>query len=102
MSLDNLHSLSRILPEMALAVTILVIFVADLVVREKERLGEIALAGTAVSLALLAVSRLRVAPDGWLFSRMIVDDPFAFFFKVLFALATMAAVWMSLGSKEIK
>jgi NADH-quinone oxidoreductase subunit N len=33
---------------------------------------------------------------------MIVHDQFAVFFKIVFALATMAAVWMSLGSKEIE
>jgi len=100
MSIDNVQSLSYILPEILLVLTILVVFSADLVVREKERLGEIALAGTALS--LLAVSRLTGVPDGWLFSRMIVQDPFGVFFKVIFALGAMAAIWMSLGSKEIK
>jgi NADH-quinone oxidoreductase subunit N len=32
---------------------------------------------------------------------MVVTDPFALFFKILFALAALAAVWMSIGSKEI-
>ena len=100
MSLNNIQSLRYILPELLLVLTILVVFIADLVVREKERLGEIALAGTALS--LLAVTRLTGAPECWLFSKMMVQDPFALFFKVLFALSAMAAVWMSLGSKEIK
>jgi NADH-quinone oxidoreductase subunit N len=99
MSLDNAQSLSYILPELLLVLTILAIFVADLLVAEKQRLGWMALAGTGLS--LVAVLFLAGAPAGWLFSRMIVHDPFAWFFKLLFALAALAAVWMSLGSNEI-
>jgi NADH-quinone oxidoreductase subunit N len=99
MSLGNLESLGHILPELLLVLTILVVFLADLVVREKQHLGEIALVGTALS--LVCVVRLAGGPEGWLFSKMMVQDPFAVFFKVLFALSAMAAVWMSLGSKEI-
>jgi len=99
MTLNSVQSLSYILPELILTGTILVVFIADLVVTDKERVGEIALAGTALS--LLAVSRLVGVPDGWLFGRMIVQDPFTVFFKVIFALAAMSAIWMSLGSKEV-
>jgi NADH-quinone oxidoreductase subunit N len=99
MSIGNVQSLSYALPEVILVVAILAIFIADLVVAEKERLGEIALAGAALS--LLALTRLADTPDAWLFSRMVVQDPFALFFKVIFALAAMAAVWMSLDSAEI-
>ena len=100
MSLSNLQSLGYILPELLLVLTILAVFIADLVVREKALLGELALAGVALS--LLCVVRLAGGPECWLFSKMIVQDPFAIFFKGLFALSAMAAVWMSLGSKEIK
>jgi NADH-quinone oxidoreductase subunit N len=99
MSLSSLQSLGYILPELLLVVTILVVFIADLASRNKDRGGEFALAGVAVS--LFALSRLVGAPDGWLFGKMIVHDPFALFFKVIFALAALAAIWMSLGSKEI-
>ena len=100
MTVTNVQSLAYIFPELILVLTILAIFMVDLVVSEKERLGEIALVGIALS--LLSVSQLAASPAGWLFSRMIVQDPFAIFFKVLFALAAMAAVWMSLDSNEIK
>src|SRR5437899_8723414 len=99
MSLDNTQSLSYILPELILVLTILTIFVADLVMTEKARLGHLALGGTILSLA--AIWLLAGAPAGWLFGRMIVHDPFAVFFKGLFALAALVAVWMSLGSNEI-
>ena len=99
MTFDSVQSLSYILPELILTGTVLAVFIADLVVTNKERVGEIALVGTALS--LLAVSRLAGVPDGALFGRMVVQDPFTVFFKVIFALAAMAAIWMSLGSKEV-
>jgi NADH-quinone oxidoreductase subunit N len=99
MILNSVHSLGYILPELILVATILAVFIADLVVTDKDRVGELALAGVALS--LFAVSRLVGVPDGWLFGKMIVQDPFTLFFKVIFALAALAAIWMSLGSKEI-
>jgi NADH-quinone oxidoreductase subunit N len=100
MNLGNLESLGYIVPELLLLATILTVFIADLLVRRKERVGEIALLGTAAS--AFAISALSGGAEGWLFSKMIVQDPFATFFKVVFALATLATVWMSLGSKEIQ
>jgi len=96
---ETLHSLASSVPELVLVATIVAVIVADLVVSAKERVGEMALAGTALS--LLAVAWLGGAPAGGLFARMIVHDPFAVFFKALLALAALAAIWMSLGSKEI-
>src|SRR5512143_475791 len=100
MSIGNIQSLGYILPELVLVLGIVAIFLIDLVVSDKQRLGEIALATVAVS--LLAATRLAATPDAFLFGRMIVQDPFAVFFKVIFAVSAMAAIWMSLGSKEIK
>src|SRR5258706_6858202 len=98
MILTNVQSLSYVFPELLLVLGIIAIFLIDLVVSEKERLGEIALASAAVS--LLAAARLAGTPQALLFSRMVVQDPFAVFFKVIFALSAMPAVWMSLGSNE--
>src|SRR5262245_45693493 len=98
--MSTVDSLSFIAPELVLGFTVLVLFVADLAVRNKDRLGEFALIGVAAS--LLAVARVSHFEDAYLFGRMIVHDQFAVFFKVVFALATLATVWMSLGSKEIE
>lgn len=100
MNLGSVESLGYFYPEGVLILTIIVIFVADLFVRDKERLGDIALLG--VALAFLASARLSGWGEGWLFHRMIVLDNFAIFFKVLLSLATLGAVWMSLGSNEVK
>ena len=48
------------------------------------------------------MARISHVDDAYLFNRMIVHDQFAVFFKVVFALATLATVWMSLGSKEVQ
>ena len=38
----------------------------------------------------------------WLFHRMLVFDSFAIYFRALIALATVVAVWMSIGSVEVR
>jgi len=100
MSLSNAQSLIYIAPELILGVTIVGLFLADLVVSSKQRLGEIALVSTGF--AAFAVVTLIDKPAALLFGRMIVHDPFGIFFKVLFALSGLAAIWMSLDSDEVK
>lgn len=100
MTLSNAQSLVYIAPELILGVTIVGLFLADLVVDSKQRLGEIALASAAF--AALAVVSLIDKPSAQLFGRMIVHDPFGVFFKLLFALSGIAALWMSLDSQEVK
>jgi len=99
MSLDPIQSLGYFVPELLLSVAVLAIFIADLVVPRKSLLGWVAFAGTALS--LLAVLSTADSEGAWLFNRMIVHDPFATFFKGIFALATLITVWMSLNSKEV-
>ncbi|MBI4518026.1 MAG: NADH-quinone oxidoreductase subunit N [Deltaproteobacteria bacterium] len=100
MSLDNVHSLPYLLPELILTLAILSVFVGDLVIAAKERIGEIALVGGA--LVLVAVWAVAGRADAGLFNRMVIHDRFASFFKVIFILATLAAVWMSLTSREAR
>jgi NADH-quinone oxidoreductase subunit N len=113
MNLSNVESLAYSYPELVLIATALVIFVADLAVRTKQHLGTVALFGCAF--ALLAAIGLRVPfsdtwvvqglygwSEGWLYSRMVIVDDFAVFFKVIFCLAAFATVWMSLGSNEVR
>lgn len=107
MNLGSVDSLAYLYPEGILTITLIVIFVADLLVKKKEHLGNLALLGVALALVFtLGLTRLvgglQGAGEGWLFHRMIVLDNFAIFFKVLLALSAFGAVWMSLGSKEVK
>ncbi len=99
MDLSTVESLGYFGPELWLVGTILALVLLDLFVVRKERLGEVALIGTALSLYF--VVRLSGTEGAWLFHRMIVHDQFAVFFKVLLALATFAVIWMSIGSREV-
>ncbi len=100
MNLGSLASLAYVLPEFALLAAIVALLGLDLRVRDKERLGWLALVGAGASLR--AAARQFGGPEGWLFHRMLVLDGFAVFFKGLLALAAMAAVWMSMGSAEVR
>jgi NADH-quinone oxidoreductase subunit N len=100
MDLGNLASLLYFYPELLLTAGALVLVVIDLVLREKAYLGELALIVTAVALFLIG---MEPHSDGaWLFTRMLVYDSFAIFFRALIALAALVAVWMSIGSEEVK
>ncbi len=99
MIVDNVGSLPYLLPEITLAVGVIAVFLLDLRVQVKERLGEVALLIAALSLGCVAVSIGQ--SEAVLFSGMVVNDPFAHFFHALFALSCVAVVWMSLGSREI-
>jgi NADH-quinone oxidoreductase subunit N len=56
---------------------------------------------TAVLALLATLGQLGETP-GWLFSRNLVFDNFAVFFRVILALSTVAAVWMSIASRELR
>lgn len=110
MNLGSLDSLAYFYPEATLVVAILAIFLADLFVADKERLGNIALLGAVLALVFTSgvsffgvrlIEGLNGAGEGWLFHRMIALDSFAIFFKVILSLSVVGVVWMSLGSKEI-
>lgn len=99
-NLGNLASLPYLLPELLLAVAVIAIFMLDLVVEDKERLGDVALATTALVVVLAAW--LVRSGEHTLFERSVVVDRFGTFFKVLLSLAGFGAVWMSIGSREVR
>src|ERR1043166_2156720 len=100
MDLKNLPSLDFFYPEIILSVTILILIVLDLLVRNRKILAFVALIGCAG--ALVATFDLYSAQPGWLFNRMIILDNFSLFFKIFALAATILTIWMSLGSNEIK
>jgi NADH-quinone oxidoreductase subunit N len=99
-TLGNVASLAYSLPEIVLGAAVVLLFLLDLVVKRKETLGDIALVALAVVVVLTA--RLLWGDSAALFNGAVVVDGFALFFKLLLALAAFAAVWMSLGSREIQ
>ncbi len=100
MELGNLASLQAFYPELLLTAATLVIVLIDLLTSDKSWLGEVALISTSGALLLIGVGPL----DGgaWLFRRMLVYDSFSIFFRALIALAALVAVWMSIGSQEVR
>jgi NADH-quinone oxidoreductase subunit N len=112
MSLGSVDSLAYLYPEGLLSLAIVAIFIIDLLVQDKEQLGNIALIGAALALVFTSglsffgyrlIPGLQCGDTGcWLFHRMMVLDNFAIFFKVVLALSAVGAVWMSLGSNEVK
>jgi NADH-quinone oxidoreductase subunit N len=113
MDLGALESLRFSGPELILIATAILIFLADLVVRPKEHLGSIALFGCAGALVASIGLRMPFSEwwlvqglfgwgEGWLYSRMVVVDDFAVFFKLIFCLAAFVTIWMSLGSNEVQ
>src|SRR5208282_4131408 len=79
---------------------VLSIVLIDLAVRDKSRLGGLALIAAAAS--LLAIGLAPALPGAWLFHRMLVFDSFAIYFRTLIALAAVVAIWMSIGSAEVR
>ena len=100
MDLGNVASLGYFLPELLITFGILAIVLIDLAVTDKSRLGYLALVvAIGVLIKILAEAG---TPAAALFNRMIVFDSFALFFRALIAIAAVIAVWMSIGSKEVK
>lgn len=111
MNLGSIESIPYFYPEGILIIAIIVIFLADLFVEDKERLGNIALIGATFALVFTSglsffgfrlIAGLPGAGEGWLFHRMVAIDNFAIFFKVILSLSAVGAIWMSLSSKEIQ
>jgi len=100
MDLGNIASLRFFCPELLLTAGTLAIILIDLVISDKSRLGDIALIFAAGALLLIGLE--PHSNGAWLFHRMIVLDSFAVFFRALIALAGVVAVWMSIGSAEVR
>jgi NADH-quinone oxidoreductase subunit N len=99
MQLGNVASLAHFIPELILSATIVVLILLDLVAGNRRVAGVVAMIAAVATFVLVAAGG---AGDAWLFNGMVVFDSFAFFFRLLIALATIVAVWMSIGSEEVK
>jgi len=99
-SLSNVASLAYSLPELVLAASVVALFLADLVVKRKELLGDASLLVMAIVVVLS--TRLLWSESTGLYNGTMALDAFALFFKLLIALAAFGSIWMSLGSREIQ
>jgi NADH-quinone oxidoreductase subunit N len=100
MDLGNAASLWYFAPELLLTIAIVAVALIDLAVKDKSRLGDLALIVSAAALLLIGLD--SGLPHGWLFNRMLIFDSFAVFFRALIALAALIAIWMSMGSSEVR
>src|SRR5271170_6683915 len=99
MQLGNVASLGYFVPELILSGAVVVLILLDLLTTNRAAAGIVALAASVLTFFLVIVGR---SPDALLFNAMIVVDSFSFFFRLLIILATIVAVWMSIGSDEVK
>jgi NADH-quinone oxidoreductase subunit N len=101
--MGTLESLSLFVPETVLSVAILALIFFDLLAVGRQdkanAAGLVALGGSIIAVG--SALALWGAPPTWLFGRMVVLDAFAVFFKILLGLSLVAAIVMSLGSREV-
>src|SRR5438094_10565748 len=101
MDLGNFESLHYFAPELVLSGAILALVLLDLVLQQRKGvIGDLALIVAGAAIALIGYQ--SGLPHAWLFNRMLVFDSFAIFFRALIGLATVIAIWMSLGSVEVR
>ncbi|HAC79401.1 MAG TPA: NADH-quinone oxidoreductase subunit N [Deltaproteobacteria bacterium] len=100
--LGNIASFAYSVPEIVLALSVVALFIVDLVVVNKQVVGRLALVAIGVVVAMLAFSMPEAGDIHSLFHRQVVYDEYGQFFKMLLALCGFAAVWMSLGSVEVR
>jgi len=108
MDFANLQlSLGNILPEISVAVFLMIIVVYDLVSHEnKKHIPYIALVGLIIT-GFFVIVDMGVLDSAFAVTSlnsggMVAVDPFASFFKLVIILASIIVVFFSMSSKEIK
>ena len=99
--MDNFQSLKLFFPELIIVGTVLIAIIADLCYSGKKsfKVGYWVIAGLILAwLSILFTSSDQVTT---LFLNSLALDPFARIFKIVFLLATILVVLMSLRSKEL-
>ncbi|MFQ5649251.1 MAG: NADH-quinone oxidoreductase subunit N [bacterium] len=98
---DNLNSLTYFVPELLLTGLIVLMVIADLILKQKRSpwLSIMALAGSVI--VLVSVFAQYDLGSRSIFGDMLVVDPFSLFFKLLFLASTIMVVFLSIGSIEL-
>jgi NADH-quinone oxidoreductase subunit N len=98
---DNITSLGYFVPELILVALMLVLMIVDVMIKRESTpwLGIIALVGSI--LAFMAVLAQYALPEKGLFNNMMVVDPFALFFKLIFLGSMVMVVFLSMSSLEL-
>jgi NADH-quinone oxidoreductase subunit N len=95
----NMQDLGAIIPELELVAFGMFLLIFDLLIKEKRKLGLIALVGIAIS--GLFLFRLREV-DYSAYGGMLILDPFAVFFKLIFLIAAALSIAISLRYLDIE
>ncbi len=103
MALGTIDSLKYFLPELILVWTLAVVIVVDLALRERQdrRWGTAAIALVGLVLAGFYTVMLGDAPQGTLFTRMVVLDHFGVLLRALFILTAILVLLLSVPSREL-
>lgn len=97
----NIDSLSYFVPELILTGVILILIIADLLLKRERSAWTSIVALAGLIAAFVAVLAQYKMGTGSIFSDMLVVDPFAFFFKILFLASSVFAILLSIGSVEL-
>lgn len=97
---NNLLSLHYFIPELIITGTILLVVIADLILKRQHsnRTAYLAFLGTVA--AFIALLLENSSPRG-LFYQTIAVDPFGTFFKVIFLIAILFVIAISFKAKEL-
>ena len=103
MALGTLESLKYFLPELILVWALAVVIVVDLALkgRQDRRWGTVAIAMAGLVLAGFYTITLGDAPQGTLFTRMVVLDHFGVLLRALFILTAILVLLLSVPSREL-
>ncbi len=98
---NNLASLSYFVPELILAGVVIVLILADLILKEDRSPWTAFIALGGLIATLIAVYAQYDLGNRSIFNDMLVVDPFSLFFKLLFVATTIVVVFLSIGSVEL-
>ena len=103
MALGTIDSLKYFLPELIMVWALAVVIVVDLALkgRQDRRWGTLAIALAGLVLAGFYTIMLGDAPQGTLFTRMVVLDHFGVLLRALFILTAILVLLLSVPSREL-
>lgn len=98
---NNINSLGYFIPELILTGVILLIVIADLILKDERSAWTAFIALGGVIATFVAVLGLYKMGTRSIFNDMLVVDPFSLYFKLLFLASTVMVIFLSIGSVEL-
>ncbi len=98
---NNISSISYFVPELILTSVILILIIADLILKKDNSHWTSIIALIGLAIAFIAVFAQYKMGSRSIFNNMLVVDPFSLFFKILFLASTVMVIFLSIGSIEL-